>query len=142
MPKPPEDRSAKNETMDLLKNAIFSAPKVEKEKIEQAPIPEVKHFSKIAEKVESVMQEIKKENEEQRPIQNIPNNINTYGNIKVESKEDVGPLHVFDLPNLKNPPEEIAKKPEAEEKIKASPVSDEQPREIPEDVLKQVLNKE
>lgn len=169
IPKPPEDRSAKNETMDLLKNAIFSAPKIEEQKtaintsiaqekkpelpkiehkiieekieipkieevkIEQTPIPEVKHFSKIAEKVENVIHEIQKENEEQKPIQNIPNNVNTYGNIKVESKEDTGPLHVFDLPNLKTASAEIPKKSEAEE---------EKIKEIPEDVLKQVLNKE
>ena len=154
-PKPPEDRSAKNETMDLLKNAIFSAPVVEEKKEESKPelpkielkeeveipkveevvIPEVKHFSKIAEKVEDVIEEIHKENEvknENINTQTIPNNVNTYGNIKVEAKEDTGPLHVFDLPNLKNQPEEIPKKSVEEEKVK----------EIPEDVLKQVLNKE
>jgi CxxC-x17-CxxC domain-containing protein len=161
-PKVAEDRSAKNETMDLLKNAIFSAPVVEeknptrnishsdaggeeantelpkvelKEEVTEIVIPEVKHFSKITEKVEDVIDEIKKENEvkdEPTNTQNIPNNVNTYGNIKVEAKGEEGPLHVFDLPNLKNQKEEIPKNPVVEEKVK----------EIPEDVLKQVLNKE
>lgn len=137
-----EDRSAKNETMDLLKNAIFSAPKAEAkselpkfEKIETSKleetikeekvevkeelpkVEEVKHFSKITEKVEEVMREIEEENK-----------------IPSIASADQGPLHVFDLPNLKEKAkvEEIESKPEEPNPIK----------EIPEDVLKQVLNKE
>ncbi len=162
-PPPKEDRSAKTETMDLLKNAIFSSPKVEEktelpkfekiettkleesvkeEKIEaQVELPkveEVKHFSKITEKVEKVMDEIKRENTEaSNPnANNIPNNVNIYGNIQVEAKNYEGPLHVFDLPNLKE-------KAKVEEQVQSKTDSEStNPKEIPEDVLKRVLNKE
>lgn len=143
-----EDRSAKNETMDLLKNAIFATPKVEEKKEEQVkneipkieiekelPKEEIKHFSKITEKVEKVMEEIEKENKENLDFNSsLPNSVNTYGNIKVEAKTDEGPLHVFDLPNLKEKAKVEENEPKTEE---STPI-----KEIPEDVLKQVLNKE
>ncbi len=165
-----EDRSAKEGTMDLLKNAIFSAPKVEEIKpelpksepkiieekkieipkveeetqVEEIVVPEVKHFSKIVEKVESVIEEIQKENTEIKvpEINQIPKNTNTYGNVKVEAKSDLGPLHVFDLPNLKEKAKVEENEPKTEIEFKPLPKQEEKIKEIPEDVLKQVLNKE